>query len=85
MLVSRKSCLFSEQIAEVVGGQAEFVCTILNSGQPLSNKQPRVEIIVEQQLETSQKVTILIFAHNELTVIEADAIVKEQLYFVYNQ
>lgn len=78
MLDGRHSCFLFYQIAEVIGGKAEFVGTILHCRDAFCQGQARLVIIIKQRLEACKQVAVRVFAGNELAVIEADATVEEQ-------
>ena len=77
-----QSGFFFYQVAEIVGGKTELVGTLLYRRDTCRCRLTRVIIVVKQSLETCQKIAVPILARNELAVVEAYALVEQQLHVV---
>ena len=78
-------CFFLNQVAEVVGRQAELAGTVSHGGQPLMQGVVACEVVVEQGLKAGQDVPIDVLSRDELAFVEAEAIVEQQFDVVRNQ
>ena len=65
-----------QQVAQIVGREAELVGTVLHGGQSFRGGFAGMEIRIQQGLEASKDVAVQILAGDELTVVEAFAIVE---------
>ena len=79
------SGLLLDEVAEIVGGKAKRFGALLYRRHPLCCGLARCEIVVQQILEAGQDVVVGIFAGDELTVVETDAVVEQQFDVVGNQ
>lgn len=82
VLDGRHTCFLFYQIAEIIGGKTKFVSAILHCRDAFCYRQTRLIIIIKQRLETCKQVTVNVFAGNELAVIEAYTLVKQQFQIV---
>ena len=71
-----QSGFFFYQVAEIVGGKTELVGTLLYRRDTCRCRLTRVIIVVKQSLD------VHILARNELAVVEAYALVEQQLHVV---
>ena len=69
---------FLDDIAEVVGGHAELVGTILHGGQAEGQLELVLEIVAEQAVEVDKDVGVLNLSGDELAVVETLAEVERQ-------
>ena len=68
-----------QQVAQIVGREAELVGAVLHGGQSFRSGFAGMEIRIQQGLEASKDVAVQILAGDELAVVEAFAIVEQQL------
>jgi len=67
-----------DEVAEIIGRQAEFGGTVFHAGQSFQCGIFAREILVEEGLETGQDVAMGILPGDELPFVEAQAIVEQQ-------
>ena len=67
-----------QQVAQIVGREAESVGTILHGGQSFRGRFAGMEIRIQQGLEAGKDVAVQVLAGDELAVVEAFAIVEQQ-------
>ncbi len=67
-----------DDIAEVVGGHAQFVGAILHGGQTEGQLEFVLEIVAEQAVEADENVGVFYLAGDELAVVESLAEVERQ-------
>ena len=78
VLLRRLAGLFLHQVAEVVGREEHLVGEILHRRQSVPLGLVAVEIVVEQSLEACQHIAVRILSCDELSVVEAHAVVQQQ-------
>ena len=76
ILLRRLSRLLFQQIAEIVGRQADFVGEIAHRRQPLFRRGAGGEVIVQQLFEAGQHVEVELFARDELPLVKTHAVVE---------
>ena len=71
------ACLFFHEVAEVVGGEVQFLRAPVHRGQSDLLRLVRVEIVNHQVFEAGQHVFVDELAGDELAVVEAQAVVEQ--------
>lgn len=79
IFLRRAAGLLLYQVAKVVGREMQLVGTPCHGGRAEALGIVRHEIAVEQRLEACEDVLVRPLARDELTVVEAVAVVEEQL------
>ena len=67
-----------DEVAEIVGRQAQLAGTVFHRRQPLVQGVVRREVGVEQLLETGQNIAVGLLPGDELPLVETQAIVQQQ-------
>ena len=75
----RLARLLLQQITKVVGREAQLAGEILHRGQAVFCSKMVVEVMIEQRLKLGQQVVIDYLAGDELALVEAQQLVKEDL------
>ena len=73
------------QIPEVVGRKANLVGELFHGRDSFPRRRIRIEVIVQQPLETRQRIVIHILAGDELTFVKAHTVVEQHLDVGNNQ
>ena len=79
MLQGGLSCFLFQQVTQIVGRETELVGTVLHGGQSFRGGFAGMEILVQQGLEAGKDVAVQILTGDKLAVVEAFAIVEQQL------
>ena len=74
--------LFADEVAEIVGGEAELICAVFDGENTFRLSSLMVEVIIYDLLELSQYVSILNLWRRKLAMIENVAIVEYHLEMV---
>ena len=77
MLLRGHARLLFDQIAEIVGGQMQLLGAVRDCRRAEFRGAVRSEIAVQQRFEGGQRILVLLFAGDELPVVEADAVVEQ--------
>lgn len=79
VFLCRLARLLFNQVAEIVGRQAEIRGTVFYSRQTVLLSLPFCEIVVEQPFKTGENVLVGIGAGDKLPFVEAQAIIQQCL------
>lgn len=77
--LGRATSLLLDEVAEIVGGEEAVLGEIFHGGQSFPLSPVACEIVVKQSLELGEHVLVHLFTGDELTVVEAHAVVEQQL------
>ena len=78
--LSRESCLFLDEVAEITWREKNLLCEVGYRGQPLALGLATAEIRLQIVLETGHNVAVRLVAGDELAVVIAHAVVEQQAY-----